>query len=219
MWPSWFGSAFDHLICARAPFASRREFGSQWAAISCNARLNSGSLFACCRTLKSLSARRATDERPNHQRSESKCERYGARPKWVTNPQNFRSILNNGLRLDARPSPFGASSGSDPNTTHRLSMACLAAATRLKQRTRMICCVLRPKSPVFSHAPSPSGLPRSSTDNIHLVRVLLHQHKKGQKAGCALEGIFNLAVSPVKWRRLNKEGQISLDERRGIRRG
>src|SRR6267378_6765960 len=64
MRPSWFGSAFDHLIRARARFASRREFGSQWAAISCNARLNSGSLFACCRTLKSLSAGRATAERP-----------------------------------------------------------------------------------------------------------------------------------------------------------
>ena len=68
MRPSWFGSAFDHLICGRTPFASRREFGSQWAAISCNTRLNSGSLFASCCTLKSLSARRTTAEKPNHGR-------------------------------------------------------------------------------------------------------------------------------------------------------
>jgi len=42
-----------HLIIsfARSPICFSREFGSQWAAISCNARLNSGSLFACCRTL------------------------------------------------------------------------------------------------------------------------------------------------------------------------
>src|SRR5271167_2133797 len=61
----------------------------------------------------------------------------------------------------------------------------------------------------------PYGLPRSSVDSIYLLRLILRQCEKGQRASCALDGIFNLAFFPVKWRRPNKQGEISLDERGG----
>ena len=128
MRPSWFGSAFDYLICARAPFASRREFGSQWAAISCNARPNSGSLFAGCRTLKSLSARRATAERSNHQRSGSSARdkahvRSGSISTEKGCPRHVRCAPGSDRIADIAGGPVRANNGlMQRSKQHRYSI-------------------------------------------------------------------------------------------------